>query len=442
MSTEQPQQTAPVPQWQPILINGGSLAVLSSLGTMAAFFATILLARALGAANYGIFSTLTELFILLVIPTQIGLPLFLVKASAANLESGHFAEIKRNLRVSWLISLGLSGLTMIFLVMYWLFSGNNLLLWGLLIIPITSIQGITAGALRGLHKVVLGKLSEMLLIQFFFLLLTGLAYLIDPPSLDLSAAFRYLIIAQTTGLAVTGFFLLRAIPPTVSMADLGSASGPRWHQIRPFFFLDAIFTLMKRAPIVLAAAFLLPNEVGNFKLALQMVGLSEFGLRVFNPLLAPQIAGMYRRGDRNRLQSLATISTRAILVANGVIALLFVFFGKQLIQLVFGSEFAPAYGVLLVLLVGQIFNSLTGAAEIFLLMTGLENDTAWFKGLCLALLLGAISIGARFYGTVGAAIGMSLAMMVWNLGLWSILFKHRQINTLPISWSHTGSIDG
>ena len=132
------------------------------------------------------------------------------------------------------------------------------------------------------------------------------------------------------------------------------------------------------------------------------------------------------------MQKLATNSTRAIIAINLVIISAFLLVGKNLVNLLLGPGYEQAFPILLILLIGQLINSITGAVESFMMMTGLEKNTARIRALVLCFLVISISIGAKFWGAYGAAISISLSMVTWNLFLWWNLRRNHGIDTMPM----------
>ena len=65
---------------------------------------------------------------------------------------------------------------------------------------------------------------------------------------------------------------------------------------------------------IIIGLFVIPSEVGVYRVAVQMAVLADFGLQVINPVIEPQIARLYSLGDMKRLQRLATMSARVVLV--------------------------------------------------------------------------------------------------------------------------------
>jgi O-antigen/teichoic acid export membrane protein len=186
----------------------------------------------------------------------------------------------------------------------------------------------------------------------------------------------------------------------------------------------------KWVSLIILGLFVPSAQIGIYRVAVQMAVLADFGLQVVNPVIAPQIARLYALGDQRRLQRLATNSARMTLLVNVIITMGFLLLGRQFIRLFFGTEFSPAFPALLILLVGGVINSLTGAVAFFLNMTGHEKETllarlvATFVSIILTFLLSPV------WGILGAAVGSSIPLIVWNVMLWDLARKRLKVNSL------------
>lgn len=101
---------------------------------------------------------------------------------------------------------------------------------------------------------------------------------------------------------------------------------------------------------LVVGAILGPAAVGLFKIALEMSKVLSKPAQLFTETLYPELAKLVSKGD---LKQLWKIIVRAGFAGMGVSALvifILLLFGKQLITLIFGIEFVPAYAVLMLLM--------------------------------------------------------------------------------------------
>jgi O-antigen/teichoic acid export membrane protein len=425
-----------------ILRNSSGLVVMSITSTLLSFITTLVLARVMGVTGYGFFSFYSDLFIILVIPTQFGMPTLLVRETAKEMESGDRTSLSALWNFSWKVSFGVSLIISLIIVVFYLLSFSSsqaqFYLWGLLLVPLLSIQGIISAILRGLQNVISGKIAELVILPVTFLFLVGGFALFSKTNIDPNIAFVFQTLSMILGLLITSLVLFRSFGKIATSKARAKASLEIFKSAKWFFLMDGLMTLLKRAPILLVGIVLSFADVGVFKIALQMAGLAEFGLRVMIPVLSPEIARLNINSDIGVLQKLATSTTRIIIILNFLVIVVFILFGKYFLHLAFGPEYSSAYEVLMILLVGQLVNSFTGAVETFLIMTGSERETVKSRAISLVVMVVLILTLSPLIGARGAAIGLSLAMIIWNVLLWVKLWRTHHINTLPFNIAISG----
>ena len=159
---------------------------------------------------------------------------------------------------------------------------------------------------------------------------------------------------------------------------------------------------------------------GRVVLPLVLIGL----------VMAPYVVAAWSNSDKAALQRLATKSSQGALLLSFPCALVFIFYGEELVNLVFGQEYgAISYAPLVILTIGQLFNVFFGQVGLFLSMTGHEKIT--LIGQAASLLINILLCIALIpvYGSVGAAIGVSVGLLVWNILLFLLLYKYLDVKS-------------
>lgn len=141
-------------------------------------------------------------------------------------------------------------------------------------------------------------------------------------------------------------------------------------------------------------------------------------LTVINMIIVPRIVGLYRDGKRDSLAVLAQRTARvSVLLALPVVVIL-VAWGHALVQLVYGAQYAPlVYAPLIIITAAQIANAFFGPVANLLSMSGHERHT--MRGQVIALIVNVVVCVALipFFGALGAALGIALALLTWNMVL-------------------------
>jgi O-antigen/teichoic acid export membrane protein len=134
------------------------------------------------------------------------------------------------------------------------------------------------------------------------------------------------------------------------------------------------------------------------------------------------------------LQRVITTSTRLIMAVSLPVALILIFWGKEVIGLVFGPQYMGASTALAILCVGQLVNTSVGSVVLVLNMTGHDKQT--LIGIAVALILN-VSLAiflVPVWAVDGAAVAFSASMAAWNLILLRSTKKYTGINTFFINF--------
>jgi len=225
---------------------------------------------------------------------------------------------------------------------------------------------------------------------------------------------------------LTGMLLALVLLPQTAVLVLRAYSGPRrtldLKQRAEFrsvtlglWGVTALNPAIAHGVSLVVLAMLGPVEAGAFFAAQRSALLISVALAGLNQVLAPQISRAYYRDEKQKLQHFVSLAA-AISGAVGLLGLIFfAIFGRLALGL-----FDPAFATyelwiaLMVLMAGQLFNAAAGPTSILLQLTGKQHTL--LKLLVVSNGLGAIVIVSMVYvaGIIGAAIGTSFTLMVWN----------------------------
>jgi len=137
----------------------------------------------------------------------------------------------------------------------------------------------------------------------------------------------------------------------------------------PLLGVTITMVVLQYIDTLIVARFLPVAAVGTYSICLAAVSFGGFALPVVSQIFAPFIAELHRRGDMGRLQELFKVTTLwAVELFLPLAVILGV--GAPTFLSLFGAHFREAAPVLLVLMLGQVFNILTGPVGLLLTMTG------------------------------------------------------------------------
>ncbi len=411
---------------------GSAALALSSKLLM--LLTSVVLARWMGAAGYGVYATATALALLLTVPTGLGLPTLMIRLLASYGAHRQWGRMRGLLIRGNQAVLGAS-LLMVCLgaSMIWIFSERfgpdkaAALSLAMLLIPLTALGAMRSAALRGLHHVVLGQLPENLIMPGLFLALVGGGWFVHGGASALSPEYAIgaRLISAAVAFGVGAVLLLKHLPPAVRQArpeyELRTWARAAW----PMLFIAGINIINMQTDILMLAALRGSESAGVYQAAVRGAELVAFSLVIANMAIQPSLARLYATGDIARLQRLVTWSARGATAAALPLAAVMILWGEPIMTAVFGADFARGAIALAILSAAQLVNAFTGPANSLLDMTGHQDDTlkAMIAGVLANVILNALLI--PHWDIAGAAIATGTSIILWNVLL--VVFVQRRL---------------
>ncbi|MEA2620540.1 MAG: hypothetical protein QOC97_1313 [Chloroflexota bacterium] len=404
---------------------GASAVAIPIIGGMAlSFVASLVLARWLGAAEFGIYSLTSSWVLVIGTASVFGLDNTIVSQLPIMAASKSWAELRGLLRwanaVTLVASAALVGLA--FLIRSLMVRGGEPLLppiWLLagLLLPLIGLLRVQQATLRGLHRAALGLVPESILVPIviagFVAIAAGTGWL--APTAD--HALLALASATGTALLIAAVLVLRATPAAARTVEPRYAHRAWLVTSGRMFMLGSLTALNGRIGILMLGVIATPEVVGPFAVALRGASFVSLALNVTVLAMAPTIARTYGAGQMGKLQALARQMSLVALIGGVPIAIALFVWGRSFL-LLFGPGFEGAAAALGILVLGEVVNVAAGPVATLLVMTGHERDaviglavgSALNGGLCLILIPGL--------GINGAAVAAATSLIVWNLILW------------------------
>ncbi len=412
-----------------------------------AFLTTVLLARELGADEFGIYTIAFAIVSVLAIPIQFGTPILLTR-EIAHADSSQDWGLMKGIIVfthSFVIvfSIIIIAIALIILTIFEEHIGThraNVIMVSLFLIPLLSLGALRDAILRGLRKVTLGLLTEQVFRPIFFLL----SVIIVLVTCKQSIATAYNMIVLHTIAAALAFvggltIYLRTRPPALR-AHYPQYDSKRWIKaILPLGMIGALHLINNYADIILISLFKDSSDVAYYKIAIQLAFLVELILIVFNSVLAPYFSRLHVKGEKQELQALVSFSAKIIVSLTIPVFLVIVLFGDRIIVLTVGRDYLNAYIPLVILSLGQVVNAIVGSAGLLLKMTGHEKEVAlsMAKSAVFNIVFNLILIPP--FGLIGAASATAMSMLIWNFFLWRASYTRLRIHTVPfLKYSYQG----
>ena len=397
----------------------GSLG-LKIAGSGLALISSVIFARFLGAVGLGTYAYAIAWVNILSLFATLGIDRLIVREIAVYRAQSRWELIGGFLRWSNFVVLGASlSLTIIAGAIAWNIPNDSnelvtAIVLSMTILPIASLRNLRLGAMKGLNRVVLGQMPDFLFTPIITLALTSVVYFILPARFGVFWVLGSKIIAIAITFLIGTVWLWRSLPQDVHRVK-PQYLGRQWLAAAlPFMFLGTVELLNTRIDLIMLGAISGAKEVGVYTVILGISQLTIFIHQAANSVLGPTIATLYSQNKLGQLEQLIRKSVLAVCSISLIIGGACIGLGKYLL-LVFGSEYVVGWTAMNILILGQIFNALTGPVGIVLNMTGKQNYTAIATVISAALntVLNLLLIPQQ--GIVGAAIATTVSTIAINV---------------------------
>ena len=417
-----------------VVLSGGIVSANALLGLML----TVLLARALGPENFGFYTFHLSLILIMSIPVQAGLPALLIRevAQAKAKEKWSLILGINNFATALVLVTSLSILIMAFLYFSFFDYSNarlDIYLLGaaIILVPCIALGAIRGAVSRALGEVIYGQLPEMVIKPILLLGFVGALYLTDKQSVYSVMAGN---IFSSLAALVVGTLILRRILCSVVPQDIKVAEYKNnlWFKSAiPFALIAGFNTLGSQLDVLMLGWLGTTKDVGIYKVASQLSQTVNLCLVAVGMITTPKIAGLFVDEKKHELQRFITQTARLILLISAPFFVFFLVFGEYCLKILFGASYSEAYGLLVVLLIGQFVNVLAGPVAVITNM----NRKQWITAVAIIVSL-FITYFLNLYliprhGAVGAAYASACALAFWNLFL---LFHVKSMGLKPTAF--------
>jgi O-antigen/teichoic acid export membrane protein len=416
-------------------MTGRSLAgreLRTGVGTMALSAAlivlntvtTLLLTRLAGASGYGEFAIAIAAATILSILGGLGLGPLIVRSITTYRVRGHWSYVRGAMRRAHLVLVSWSTVLVLLAAavgpLLWSDESTLRAYWlGLLLVPLATAATVRQSIMQAFGRVLLARIPETLLQPLLFLV--AILAIDAAGTLTGDRAVTSYVVTMAIAFAVGTIVLFRILPHE-ARRDVPTYEMRSWaRSATPLFALTLVNAFSDQVDTLLLGIFHDSTSAGIFSAADRAALLVSFLLVSSTYALGPRLARLWTEGHRAEFQRLLTQVSRLAFGAAVCIAAVLIAFGTQIMEL-FGSGFASGRGPLTVLCIGQLANAASGAVGLALLMTA--NERIMTRSIAIA---SVISVGLNValipaFGTMGAAVGTALGVIVANtlllLALW------------------------
>jgi O-antigen/teichoic acid export membrane protein len=401
----------------------GFLAAGSFFEVATRFLIALMLARLLGATDYGLYVLAVSAVTIFAGISAIGLDDAMTRYVAIMAGRRDQLGLRGTIQVGIVVSTGV-GLVVgafMFVAAGPIADGifheprlAHLLRLLAIIVPCLTMSNVLAGTARGFGRMDYVALAEsvvqsvvrLVLVAIFAVLLQGLNVTVCVVAFGLSD------VSATIVLVV---LLQKYFPLSEARhGEMRRVAGDVFRFAIPLWLAGLLRQFRRNFETILLGVTAAAASVGIYNIVGSITTVGHICLLALFVAVKPALARMHDVGDRDGLTHLYTTATRWAFTVTLPFFLVIVLF-REPILLVFGESFAAGSTALLILAFAEIINAGTGICGPVLDMTG-HTGLKLFNSITLTvLLIGSNALLIPRYGVMGAAIASLIGIGVSNL---------------------------
>lgn len=404
---------------------------------------SIVLAQNLGRSDFGIYTYAMSWVIMFSMIQRSGLAILLVREVAVYNSKDQYSHMNGLVLRSWqfvivVCIIAIVLLTLICEVLVWFKDDTQyrLMYYALPLLPILGTMSLMEAVTRGFGKALAGQLGEFVVrhaahILFFIAIVFGFL----PWDATPQTALVTCVLGALVGLALTAYIYKSVYVPNRSLTN--TFEDKRWKKsLLMLTSSTGMSAINGYIAIVIAGLWLPASEIASLQIAIQITILISMGLVVINITQAADLAHNYASGKLQEVQNLATQGCWLGFAFGGSVALVLIVGGSELIEFLFGNEFNDTYHLVLILIIGQLFNTLTGVPSAVLNAAHHENKVLTSVFLSTVFILIFIFPLGILYETTGVAWTITFSLIIWKTAAIYLLKKETNIICLPLLGKH------
>ncbi|MDR0169668.1 oligosaccharide flippase family protein [Bacillus paranthracis] len=409
----------------------GSIIGLGSviLGYGIQYIFNITVSRLLGAFEAGMFFTCFALINFLAIISRLGLDRLGLREISIYQSRGYLSKA-REMVIKYVLMISILSILLSLICAYF---SEELIEYvapsidkKTFIIILFSLPGVAISFslgqyLRGLKKVGLSALVQLIIFYGLVIIFSIIGYMIFDASLN-TVGISFFVGSTVT--CILGVILV--FRHTKSEEKIGnSISYIGSLKATPYVFWVNFLTYIITSIDVLILGFLGDkSQVAYYSAATRTVLMGSVGLVGVNSIMAPLVASTYDSGQQDQLTGIIRMSARWCLIISSLTAVGILFMGDYILS-IFGNDFSEGIIYIYILILAQVINSGTGSVSLVLQMTNNEKGVTY---ILAGIVMGMIPLYYIFissYGALGAAIVTAMGQILWNVGM--VIYAKRKL---------------
>lgn len=405
---------------------GLSSFVLRIAGLFCTFGIGVVLARALGPADYGVYGLVVSVAALCMTVSLLGTPQLAVREFAVRSARGDWGAIKTLIRsFGWASTACAVLLGTIAIVVGYAASpaghpAPHYIILGAMLTLVMTVTALIAAELRGLGAMLKGQFMDIAGRPAAAFLIYGAIVVAGAPLSAGSALWVQVAVAAIAAL-ISLVWIRRALtkaaltpPDTVPVPWIAMAI--------PLWLVDVLRQVDGTYGMILMGWFGTAEELGIYRVAFSCMVVVGMPISILHIIQAPAVSKLHKFGDRQGLQQLLSMTSAWMVLLIGPITIATWLIGRPAIALVFGPAYEEAWLPLFILCLSQLLFGLFGMGPILLAMCDGERHLIRIYLLAVGMgVLAAVPLVISFSASgAAAAIVLSnglIGFLSWRYGV-------------------------
>lgn len=398
---------------------------------------SVLLARWLGAEDYGVYLLTITIANFLALPVLAGLPTLIVREIARARACKDGGAVSGIFRWSICFVFFTSVLIGVVGALLHLFTdlGEGVLPVYYMAFPLVvslATMHLASAVLQGFEQPVRGNLADGFLRPFSMLMMASCAAVMGSLTPNMAVLFHILASFLSAGWALLAINWVKKLP------DFALPNNPVSYRTRewlggmlPLALITGAALLNNRLDVLMLGYFLDTSAVAQYGIAVQVAGIAVLGPTIANSILQPKITRLHSQEKIVSLRQSITLMARISLTLASIGVLIIFALGDKFILDILGADFSMAIPAMYILVSGRLLNTMAGPVGNSLNMTGYAKKTAWLTA-AFAILNGVLNYYTiPVFGINGAAFTTATTLFFLHVAM---TFEARRCVNLDTSF--------
>ena len=384
------------------------------------FVIAYLLARSLGAENYGLYKLAISAAAIVAGLASLGLDSALVRYVAIlrrkGDDEGLWGALQLGVGISALLSVLLAAalFALAYQVAEFVFSEPDLaplLQFLAIFVPFMTLSSVLAGATRGFKKMEYSVFSTNVALLLIRLILIGILFFSGVSPL------QAVIIFGLGNLGITFLLLFFVNKEFRLKRPLRSARHDKREILSfsiPLWISGLLKTFRSNIQTLLLGSLATVSSVGVFAIVSNLNMLGRMSLNAMTISSKPIIAELHSRGEHEQMGVLYTTTSRWALTLNLPVLVVMVVFREEILG-IFGREYVNGATALMILAFAELVNVSTGICGSIIDMTGHTRFKLFNSITQITLVIGLNLLLIPRYDLLGVAIATMVGIATANL---------------------------